>query len=67
MGYCDSFRGGAFCIGTHEHEGWRLSMSDFTRRSRLQNTVGLVAEYLVTGLIMLMTLVSTLRMLGILS
>jgi hypothetical protein len=42
-------------------------MSDFTRRSRLQNTVGLVAEYLVTGLIMLMTLVTTLRMLGILS
>jgi len=29
--------------------------------------VGLVAEYVVTGLIMLMTLVTTLRMLGILS
>ncbi|MGO9650452.1 hypothetical protein SBA7_610020 [Candidatus Sulfotelmatobacter sp. SbA7] len=42
-------------------------MSDSTRHSRLQSTVGLVAEYVVTGLIMLMTLVTTLRMLGILS
>jgi hypothetical protein len=42
-------------------------MSDSTRQSRLQSAVGLVAEYVVTGLIMLMTLVSTLRMLGILS
>lgn len=42
-------------------------MSDSTRQGRLQSAVGLVAEYVVTGLIMLMTLVSTLRMLGILS
>jgi hypothetical protein len=42
-------------------------MSDTTRSNRLQSAVGLVAEYVVTGLIMLMTLVSTLRMLGILS
>jgi hypothetical protein len=42
-------------------------MSDSTRPNRLQSAVGLVAEYLVMGLIMLMTLVSTLRMLGILS
>jgi hypothetical protein len=42
-------------------------MSDSTRHSRLPNAVGLAAEYVVTGLIMLMTLVSTLRMLGILS
>jgi hypothetical protein len=42
-------------------------MSESKRRNRLHNTVGLVAEYVVTGLVMLMTLVSTLRMLGILS
>ncbi|HLW88144.1 MAG TPA: hypothetical protein VKR57_06595 [Terriglobales bacterium] len=42
-------------------------MSNASRHRRLQNTVGLVAEYVVTGLVMLMTLVSTLRMLGILS
>jgi hypothetical protein len=42
-------------------------MSDPTRPNRLHCAVGLVAEYVVTGLIMLMTLVSTLRMLGILS
>jgi hypothetical protein len=42
-------------------------MSDTTQHSRLHSAVGLVAEYVVTGLIMLMTLVSTLRMLGILS
>ncbi|MFZ0284990.1 MAG: hypothetical protein WAL32_07145 [Terriglobales bacterium] len=42
-------------------------MSESTRQNRLQNVVGLAAEYVVTGLIMLMTLVSTLRMLGILS
>jgi hypothetical protein len=42
-------------------------MSDTTRNDRLHSTLGLVAEYVVTGLIMLMTLVSTLRMLGILS
>jgi hypothetical protein len=42
-------------------------MSDSTRESRLHSTVGLVAEYVVTGLIMLMTLIATLRMLGILS
>jgi hypothetical protein len=42
-------------------------MSDSTRHNRLQSAVGLVAEYVVTGLIMLMTLVTSLRMLGILS
>jgi hypothetical protein len=42
-------------------------MSESTRRSRLHDVVGLVAEYVVTGLVMLMTLVSTLRILGILS
>jgi hypothetical protein len=42
-------------------------MSETTRHNRLHSAVGLVAEYVVTGLIMLMTLVSTLRMLGILS
>ncbi|MGO9125116.1 MAG: hypothetical protein ACLP6G_09525 [Terriglobales bacterium] len=42
-------------------------MNDSTRYSRLQSTVGLAAEWLVTALIMLMTVVSTLRMLGILS
>lgn len=42
-------------------------MSDSTRQNRLRSTAGLVAEYVVTGLVMLMTLVSTLRMLGILS
>ena|SRR5579863_3763504 len=46
---------------------WRQNMSNASRHRRLQNTVGLVAEYVVTGLVMLMTLVSTLRMLGILS
>jgi hypothetical protein len=45
--------------------GW--IMSDSTRHNRLQSAVGLVAEYVVTGLIMLMTLVTSLRMLGILS
>jgi hypothetical protein len=42
-------------------------MSDSTRQDRLQSAVGLVAEYVVTGLITLMTLVTTLRMLGIFS
>jgi hypothetical protein len=42
-------------------------MSESTRPNRLHSIVGLVAEYVVTGLVMLMTLVSTLRMLGILS
>jgi hypothetical protein len=42
-------------------------MSDSTRQNRLRNAVGLVAEYVVTGLITLMTLVTTLRMLGIVS
>lgn len=42
-------------------------MSEPTRRDRLQSVAGLVAEYVVTGLVMLMTLVSTLRMFGILS
>ena len=42
-------------------------MSDSTQPNRPRSAVGLVAEYVVTGLIMLMTLVSTLRMLGIFS
>ena len=42
-------------------------MSDSTRQNRLHSVVGLVAEYVVTGLITLMTLVTTLRMLGIVS
>jgi len=42
-------------------------MSDSTRHSRLQSTVGLVAEYVVTALVTLMTLVSTLRIFGMLS
>jgi hypothetical protein len=42
-------------------------MNDSPRYSRLQSTVGLAAEWVVTALIMLMTVISTLRMLGILS
>jgi hypothetical protein len=42
-------------------------MSDSTRQDKLQSAIGLAAEYVVTGLIMLMTVVTTLRMLGILS
>lgn len=42
-------------------------MNDSTRPSRLDTIVGLVAEYVVMGLIMLTTLVSTLRIFGILS
>jgi hypothetical protein len=42
-------------------------MSDSTQTSRPRSVVGLVAEYVVTGLIMLTTLISTLRMLGIFS
>jgi hypothetical protein len=42
-------------------------MSDSMQPNRLRNAVGLVAEYVVTGLTMLMTLVATLRMLGVLS
>ena len=42
-------------------------MSDSTGQSRVHSTVGLVAEYVVAGLITLMTLVTTLRTLGILS
>lgn len=42
-------------------------MSDSTRQNRLQSAVGLVAEYVVTALVTLMTLVSTLRIFGILS
>jgi hypothetical protein len=41
-------------------------MSDSTQDNR-PGMVGLVAEYVVTGMIVLTTLVSTLRMLGILS
>jgi hypothetical protein len=48
-------------------EPLEAKMSESTRQSQLHSTVGLVAEYVVTGLIMLMTLVSTLRMLGIFS
>jgi len=40
-------------------------MSDSTQDNRPHSMVGVVAEYVVTGMIMLMTLVSTLRMLGI--
>ena len=32
-------------------------MSDSTRHNRLQSVVGLVAEYVVTGLIMLMMII----------
>jgi hypothetical protein len=42
-------------------------MSDSTQHNRLHSAVGLVAEFVVTGMIMLTTLVATLRMLGILS
>ncbi|MGH9498182.1 MAG: hypothetical protein ACRD3L_03495 [Terriglobales bacterium] len=42
-------------------------MSDSTQPSRLQSAVGLVAEYVVAGLTLLMTLVSTLRIFGVLS
>ena len=42
-------------------------MSDSTQGNRLHSSLGLVAEYVVTGMIMLMTLIATLRMLGILS
>jgi hypothetical protein len=42
-------------------------MSGSTGQNRLQSVIGLVAEYVVTGLITLMTLVTTLRMLGIVS
>jgi hypothetical protein len=42
-------------------------MSDSTQDNRANSMVGLLAEYVVTGMIVLTTLVSTLRMLGILS
>jgi len=42
-------------------------MKDSTRQNRAFDTVGTVAEYLITGIIVVMTVVSTLRMLGILS
>jgi hypothetical protein len=42
-------------------------MNDATGNRRLPNIVGLVAEYVVTALVMLMAVISTLRILGILS
>jgi len=39
-------------------------VNDSTWHSRLQNTVGLAAEWVVPALIMLVTVASTLRILG---
>lgn len=69
MSYCEFAWHSAICLYPPKKRDvfWRQDMSDSTRRSRLHDVVGLVAEYVVTGLVMLMTLVSTLRILGILS